>query len=52
MVQIKLGNHKAVLTAFVFLLLKKLEGIDNSVIDRYSLIVDLWGNAERFVLTF
>ena len=52
MVQIRLRNRKAVLTAFVFLLLKKLGRIDNSVIDRYSLIVDLWAYAERFVLTF
>ena len=49
MVQIRLHNRKAVLTAFVFSLLKKLERIDNSVIDRYSLIADLCGYAERFV---
>ena len=49
MVQIRLRNCKAVLTAFVFLLLKKLERIDNSVIDRYSLIADLCGYAEWFV---
>ena len=35
--------------AFVFSLLKKLEHIDNSVIDRYSLIADLCGYAEWFV---
>ena len=37
--------------AFVlfFSLLKKLERIDNSVTDRYSLLADLCGYAERFV---
>ena len=35
--------------AFVLSLLKKLERIDNSVTDRYSLIADLCGYAERFV---
>ena len=35
--------------AFLFSLLKKLERIDNSVTDRYSLIADLCGYAERFV---
>ena len=49
MVQIRLRNRKAVLTAFVFSLIKRLECIDNSVIDRYSLIVDLCGYAKRFV---
>ena len=48
MVQIRLRNRKAVLLHF-FSLLKKLEHIDNSVIDRYSLIADLCGYAERFV---
>ena len=31
------------------MLLKKLECIANSVIDRYSLIADLYGYAEQFV---
>ena len=36
--------------AFVLSLLKKLEHIDNSVTDRYSVIAaDLCGYAERFV---
>ena len=38
--------------AFVFCffpLLKKLERIDNSVTDRYSLLADLCGYAKRFV---
>ena len=48
MVQIRLRNRKAVFVHF-FSLLKKLEHIDNSVIDRYSLIADLCGYAERFV---
>ena len=49
MVQIRLCNRKAVLLHLFFSLLKKLERIDNFVIDRYSLIVDLCGYAERFV---
>ena len=36
------------LTHLSFSLLKKLERIDKSVIDRYSLIADLCGYAERF----
>ena len=35
--------------AFVISLLKKLKHIDNSVTDRYSVIADLCGYAERFV---
>ena len=35
--------------ASVFSLLKKLERIDNSATDRYSLIADLCGYAEQFV---
>ena len=49
MVQIRLRNRKAVLLHLSFSLLKKLERIDKSVIDRYSLIADLCGYAERFV---
>ena len=49
MVQIRLLNHKAVLLHLSFSLLKKLERIDKSVIDRYSLIADLCGYAELFV---
>ena len=42
------NNCEAVLL-HLFLLLKKLERIDNFVTDRYSLIADLCGYAERFV---
>ena len=49
MVQIRLLNRKAILLHLSFSLLKKLERIDKSVIDRYSLIADLFGYAERFV---
>ena len=35
--------------AFVCSLLEKLERIENSVTDRYSLIADLCGYAERFL---
>ena len=54
MVQFRLCNRKAVLLHlfFFFSLLKKLERIDNSVIDRYSLLADLCGYAEWFVLDF
>ena len=45
MVQIRLHNCEAVF----FSLLIKLERIDNSVTDRYSLIADLCGYAEQFV---
>ena len=49
MIQIRLRNRKAVLLHLSFSLLKKLESIDKSVIDRYSLIADLCGFAELFV---
>ena len=49
MVQIRLRNCKAVSLHLSFSQLKKLERIDKSVIDRYSLITDLYGYAERFV---
>ena len=48
MVQIRLHNPKPYY-CICFLLLKKLERIDNSVIDRYSLIAGLCDYAERFV---
>ena len=47
-VQIRLRSRDRFI-AFVLSLLKKLERIDNSVTDRYSLIADLCGYAERFV---
>ena len=47
MVQIRLIRSRII--AFVFSLLKKLERIDNSVTDRYSLIAALCGYAEQFV---
>ena len=49
MVQIRLSDCKAILMHLFFSMLKKLEHIDNSVIDRYSFIADLCGYAERFV---
>ena len=49
-VQIRLRNRNAVLLHLSFSLLKKLECIDKSIIDRYSLIPDLCGYAEQFVL--
>ena len=49
MVQIRLPNRKAVLLHLSFSILKKLESIDKSVIDRYSLIADLCVYAEWFV---
>ena len=49
MVQIRLRNREAVLLHLFFSLLQKLERTDNSVTDRYSLIADLCGYAERFV---
>ena len=49
MIQIRLRYRKAVLLHLSFSLLKKLDRIDESVIDRYILIADLCCYAERFV---
>ena len=40
---------RSLIIALVLSLLKKLERIDNSVTDRYSVIADQCGYAERFV---
>ena len=46
---VQTAQPRSRIIAFVLSLLKMLERIDNSVTDRYSVIADLYGYAERFV---